>query len=503
MLRNQSHNPHWHSWIALSICLASIFILCACQKENQDDKILDLQSINDLNGHKACVLAGSVQDIVVSKFVEPDDIMRISSVSELPTSVQSGKADFTALDTICLVGLDLEEKNLEIAFCMDDFSPIAVSFRKGDDQLRTQFNDFLKEIKSNGVLDSICDRWMHNPASASMPQLDLPQKGAPIRVGSFSNIFPASYIKDGEWAGFDVEMLYRFSQYINRPIELYDYEFTALIAALSTGKVDIAAAFTCITEERTKSVDFSEPYFFTRTVILQRAGKATAHNKTGFWEKLKTSFQRNLIEEDRWMLIVKGLGETLFISFFAILLGILAGALICALRMSRCKVLRGAAIAYIEVMRGVPILVFLMMLFYVVFATSQVTATWVAIIAFALNFGAYVSEMFRAGIEGVDKGQIEAGRALGFSKSSTFVNFVAPQALKTIFPVFKGEAVSLIKNTSIVGYIAIQDLTKASDIIRSRTFDAFFPLIFITIIYFLLAWLLGIALDSLNKKNRR
>lgn len=121
-----------------------------------------------------------------------------------------------------------------------------------------------------------------------------------------------------------------------------------------------------------------------------------------------------------------------------------------------------------------------------------------------MNFAAYASEMFRTAIEGIDRGQSEAGSAMGFTKLSTFKFIVLPQAVKRVMPVYKGELISLLKTTSIVGYIAVQDLTKASDIIRSRTFDAFFPLIVITIIYFILAWLLGKALDMLNSKvNKR
>jgi polar amino acid transport system substrate-binding protein len=119
----------------------------------------------------------------------------------------------------------------------------------------------------------------------------------------------------------------------------------------------------------------------------------------------------------------------------------------------------------------------------------------VAVVAFALNFAAYVSEMFRTAIDSVGKGQTEAGLAIGFTRWQTFVYIVAPQALRNVMPVYKGEAVSLVKNTSIVGYIAIQDLTRASDMIRNRTFDAFFPLLLVTVIYFVLAWLLGKLLD--------
>jgi len=145
-------------------------------------------------------------------------------------------------------------------------------------------------------------------------------------------------------------------------------------------------------------------------------------------------------------------------------------------------------------------LVMLMILFYVVFASTGLSAMIVAIITFAFNMAAYSSEMFRTSIESVDPGQKEAGLSMGFTKVRTFIYIILPQAVRKVIPIYKGEVISLLKMTSIVGYIAVVDLTKASDIIRSRTFDAFFPLIVVAIIYFILSWLLGLGLDYINKK---
>jgi polar amino acid transport system substrate-binding protein len=140
-----------------------------------------------------------------------------------------------------------------------------------------------------------------------------------------------------------------------------------------------------------------------------------------------------------------------------------------------------------------------MLIFYVVFASIDISPVLVAIIAFGMNFAAYVSEIFRSGIEGIDKGQTESGIAMGFSQLKTFQYIILPQTVRRILPVYKGEFISLVKMTSIVGYIAVQDLTKASDIIRSRTFDAFFPLIMIAILYFVISWVLIESLDYLER----
>ncbi len=220
------------------------------------------------------------------------------------------------------------------------------------------------------------------------------------------------------------------------------------------------------------------------------------------WDNICDRFNNNLIKEKRWKLILDGLWNTVLISIMSILLGTTIGVGICALRMSKSTVCQAIAKAYINLIRGIPVLVLLMILFYIVFAQVGLDAVVVSIIAFALNFAAYVSEMFRSGLDGIDPGQRKAGIAMGFTNFQTFRYIILPQAVKRVLPVFKGESISLVKTTSIVGYIAVADLTKASDIIRSRTFDAFFPLIVITIIYFILAWLLGKALDLIGKSSK-
>ena len=223
----------------------------------------------------------------------------------------------------------------------------------------------------------------------------------------------------------------------------------------------------------------------------------------GFIEDIKTSFYRNVIEEDRYMMIWDGLKLTAIISLFASLLGTLLGALVCWLRMSRYAVFQKIAGIYISVMRGTPVLVLLMLMFYVVFAGTSVDAVTVSIITFGMNFAAYVSEMFRSAIGSVDRGQTEAGVALGFTSVQTFFYIVMPQAVRQVLPVYKGELISLVKMTSIVGYIAVQDLTKVGDIIRSRTFDAFFPLLVVALLYFVLAWVFASVLDLIGKKANR
>ena len=214
------------------------------------------------------------------------------------------------------------------------------------------------------------------------------------------------------------------------------------------------------------------------------------------------SFTNNLIAEDRYRMILDGLQVTLLITLCAALLGTLLGGLVCWMRMSRRTWLQQVARVYIDLMRGTPVLVLLMLMYYVVMAPVDATGIVVAIVTFAMNTAAYISEMLRTTIQGIDRGQTEAGLALGFTQRQTFFRIVLPQVVRAVMPVYQGEIISLLKGTSIVGYIAVADMTRASDLIRSRTFDAFFPLIVTAIIYFVMAWLIGMMLQSLVQQKR-
>lgn len=224
---------------------------------------------------------------------------------------------------------------------------------------------------------------------------------------------------------------------------------------------------------------------------------------SSIWQTISTSFYNNFIQDHRYTLILDGLRTTLTITVFAVLLGTLLGGLICWMRMSRHKSLQGIAKVYIDIMRGTPVLVMLMIMYYIVLAPMNASGVLVAVITFSMNTAAYISEMLRTSILGIDRGQTEAGLSLGFTKYRTFFNIVLPQAVRNMIPVYQGEVISLLKSTSIVGYVAVIDMTKASDMIRARTFDAFFPLITIALVYFLIAWLIGVLLKHLSSPRRR
>ena len=214
---------------------------------------------------------------------------------------------------------------------------------------------------------------------------------------------------------------------------------------------------------------------------------------------IREGIYSNLLFEDRWIMLTDGLLNTIKVSLWSLLLATLFGCVLCAIQMNARNWAKTCVKWYVEFMRGIPLLVLLLLLFYVVLADVPLSSLWIAILCFTLYFSAYFTEIFRAGIEGVDRGQWEAGLALGLTPWRTFIKIILPQALKRIIPVFKGQMITLVKSTSIIGYVAVVDLTKAGDLIRTRTFDAFFPLLLVAAVYLLLTMILGAFLNLFEK----
>lgn len=233
----------------------------------------------------------------------------------------------------------------------------------------------------------------------------------------------------------------------------------------------------------------------------------------------QTKFYLNFIKDDRWKYITSGLGNTLKITVFALIFAVIIGVLVAIIRYSYDKnhtnkagnfiqsllqfllaVANGICHVYLTIIRGVPVVVQLMIIYFIIFASPDVSKIFCAVVAFSLNSGAYVAEIVRGGLNSVDKGQFEAGRSLGFGYIATMWYIILPQAFKNILPALGNEAIMLLKDTSISGYVAIQDLTKGGDIIRSRTYDAFMPLIEVALIYLILVTILTLLLRRLERR---
>ena len=223
--------------------------------------------------------------------------------------------------------------------------------------------------------------------------------------------------------------------------------------------------------------------------------------------EFKRKFVQNFIDDHRYRYLLNGLKLTLQIAVLAVILGIVLGFIIAIIRSThdktgKLKILNFFARLYLTIIRGTPVLVQLMIAYYVIFTAPDVSKLFVAVIAFGINSGAYVAEIVRSGIMSIDNGQFEAGRSLGFNYAQTMVYIILPQAFKNVLPVLTNEFIVLLKETSVAGYIGIQDLTKGGDIIRSRTFEAMFPLIAVAIIYLIIVMILTLIVTKLERRMR-
>lgn len=224
-------------------------------------------------------------------------------------------------------------------------------------------------------------------------------------------------------------------------------------------------------------------------------------------QELKSSFISNFIDDNRWRYIIDGLKITLLVTVFAVLIGVVLGFLIAIVRTThdktgKLKILNAICKVYLTVIRGTPVVVQLMIIYFIIFGSVDISKVVVAIVAFGINSGAYVAEIFRSGIMSIDNGQFEAGRSLGFNYAQTMMYIVMPQAFKNVLPTLCNEFISLLKETSVSGYIALQDLTKGGDIIRSRTYDAFMPLIAVALIYLAMVMIFTKLVSLLERRLR-
>lgn len=236
-----------------------------------------------------------------------------------------------------------------------------------------------------------------------------------------------------------------------------------------------------------------------------------------FFDSTRDNFISTFLVEDRWQQLLSGLGITLLITFFAVIIGIILGCLIAIVRSTyetnvktkKCltfgdyiiKVLNVICKIYLTIIRGTPVVVQLMIMYFIIFANSR-DSILAAILSFGINSGAYVAEIIRSGIMSIDKGQFEASRSLGFNYKDTMIHIILPQAFKNVLPALGNEFIVLLKETSVAGYVAVQDLTYVANLIRSCTYEAFFPLITTAVIYLVLVMILTFFLGKLERRLR-
>ena len=357
-------------------------------------------------------------------------------------------------------------------------------------------NAFINSVKEDGTIDDMLRRWTVEN-DYTMPDIEEPTNPTrTIIVGTSALAEPYTFMQGDQLTGFEIELAKRFGAYCNAKVEFAIYDWAGLDAACASGKVDYVFSNYYVTPEKQEKMDFSVPYLSVKTVMALSNTNAAA-DKGNFFRRISASFEKTFIRENRWKLLLNGIGVTLEITLLSALFGTILGFLLfllCESVTAAKKIVRVIS----NIIQNIPLLVVLMIIYFVVFGKVDISPVLAGIIAFSLVFSLSVLGILSAGVKAVNNGQYETALALGLNKNQIYTKILIPQIVRLQLPIYKGELVGLLKSTAIVGYISVMDLTKAGDIIRSRTFEAFFPLIVSAIIYFLLASLIIFLVNRIN-----
>ena len=459
-------------------------------------------TLNDLEGKIfGCKVGSAQEDMALSK-IKDVKLAYYEQTAECLLALSTGKIDATS--TTEGVYMSIKDDYPDITAQAEPVASNDVYFgtAKTDfgERLKEEFNEFLASKTETSEYTEFVDSWTKGTIEPTAHDFStLENVNGCIRFAEAVNSAPFMHVNNNLYYGIEVDLLYEFAGKYGYAVEISSPSFSGVLAGLSTGTYDMTGIVT-YKKEREEIINYTNPYYQVNDIILVRkASGAAASSGTNIFTSIGRSFYKNFIEQDRWLMVLKGLKVTVFITFLTIIFGSLLGVLLCAIRRSKFKAAQLLASAFIRLLQGIPMVVLLLIMFYLVFGKVKIDGLYVAVICFSLEFGAYTSEMLRSGIESVGKNQWEAAAILGFSKLQTYRKVIIPQLLPGFIPVYKGQLVSLVKATAIVGYIAVEDLTKVSDIIRSRTYESFFPLITTAIIYLLFAWLLTLIIGKAEK----
>ena len=459
-------------------------------------------SLSQLNGKRIGVQTGSIYDAVVSETLPDARFVYFNSASDLVAALTSDKIDGFPGDEPPLRLIAAEDGRimlLDEAMDTCDFGAVMAKNEKGE-QLCREFNDWLSGFTESGGLDRLRAKWIDGPEEEkTVPDAaSFPAPKGVLKMATEGGYAPMNYYSGEKLVGFEVDLACRFCEDRGYGLEVIGMNFDGVLPAVESGKADFAMAGISITKERMESVNFSDPYYVCRT--LMAVHDLSADGRNGFWSGIVSSFEKTFLREDRWRLFAEGIATTMLITFLSVLLGTALGFAVFLLCRNGGAFANTAAGIATRLVLGMPMVVLLMILYYIIFGSVSISGILVSVIGFMLTFGASVFGLLKMGVGTVDRGQYEAAYALGHSEHMTFFRIILPQALPHILPAYSDEIVSLLKSTAIVGYIAVQDLTKMGDIVRSRTYEAFFPLIAVAAIYFILEDLFGLLIRSLKRR---
>lgn len=491
--------------ILLMLLITPLAALSGCSKKAPDNTVF---SVDDLSGKIIGVQLGTTGDTYVKDEYEGDEagskVERFSKGADAIQSLKLGKLDAVVIDlqtAKAFVNVNHDLKILDEEFANEDY---AICIAKNNTELTVSINKALEELKADGTLANITNNYIGDNIGKSpyISPENTDRSNGTLTMATNAYFPPYEFYKDGKVIGIDAEMAQALADKLGKKLVIEDMEFDSIITAVQSGKADIGIAGMTVNPDRLKNVDFSISYTTSKQVIVVRDNEAIARN-SNFIDRFKSDF----IEDNRYQYLLTGLKNTLIIAICAAIIGIIIGFLVAVVRSSHdktgnMKVLNFICNIYLTVIRGTPAMVQLLIIYYIIFGSVNINKLIVAILAFGINSGAYVAEIFRSGIMSIDSGQFEAARSLGLNYRQTMIKVILPQAFKNVLPALANEFIVLLKETSISGYIGLNDLTRGGDIIRSITYDALLPLFGVALIYLAIVVILSALVKKLERRLR-
>ena len=472
------------------------------QEQNTSDRVPEFQEFSELSGKTVSMLVGAPFEELVKSFVP--DVGRFTyypSMADMLLALQSGKTD-AILNNNAVAALAVN-RNSDLALLPHSLKDSAFGyvFEKGDSR-RDEWQEALDRIPEE-TIDNLWEKWTGTDESVKhVPEQDWPGENGTVKAAMCDTLEPVSYSgENGEIIGFDVELILLMAKDLDVHVSFTGMELASVLSGVQAGKALLGGGSIIATDERKELMDFVE-YYPAQFVLVVRAAAdeaSSASDSSSFLSDLRDSFYRTFIKEDRYAMVLSGLWLTVLMSLSSGAAGAALAYLLVLIRHKNLRVPNALLSVYEALVAGVPAVVILMVLYYIIFGKFSMPAVAVAIIGFTFIFGARAYGAIWNAASAVDDGQREAALALGYTADMSFKRVILPQAKRIYAPVLQSQFVSLLKETSVAGYITVVELTRAGDLIRSRTMEAFFPLIAIALIYFALTRLMTTAAELARK----
>ena len=489
-------------FMALAAACLAVFLLAfpATARAGSVTQVSAAEQASLLEGARIGTYEGGLASIYAEEDYPEARVLEYENVFGITSALSADKVDYAFLPES--LARRFVQANPGFSYLSPGVYEFGIRFgvAKGNDELRDEVNAVIDKLAADSTLEAVQKKWFED-GDYSMEGIPACDSDEVLRVAICASDEPIAFIQDGQLMGCDIELAMRIGYELGMRVEFQDMTFASELTSVVSGTADLAQHY-AYSKERAESIDFTDPLYTERWVAMFDEGTGES---LGVLETLQRSLRMTFVDEARWRMVLDGLAVTVGIALASFALGTLGGAFLCWLNWRGGA---GAAFArgYVKVVTGVPTLVWLLLFYYVAFKGTGVPGAVVAAVCFGLESAAPLRGVFQMGLASVGRGQLEACMALGFSEHQAIRHIVIPQAISSVWKFYSAQLTGLVKTTSIVGYIAVADLTKVSDIIRSRTLESLFPLDSTALVYFaiiaLLSWLLSRVAKRFDPRRR-